>query len=213
MRPAVRLVVLLLALWGVAAGAQGQGSPFVSGMPQTPILVIDFERVFAESAFGRRVNEEIEQQGRTIAAENRKIEAELIEEERELTDLRPTLAPDEFRALADAFDEKVQRLRDEQDAKARALGTRTEEARRRFLTVAQPVLEGLLREAGAMLILERRTVFVAADAIDVTDRAIALIDVQIGDGTPAVPDPVPVPDPAPDSAPDPETPEPPSGQD
>lgn len=209
MRLAVRLAVLLLALWGAAAGAQGQGSPLLSGVPQAPILVIDFERVFAESAFGRRVNDEIEQQGRVIAAENRKIEAELIEEERELTDLRPTLAPEEFRALADAFDEKVQRLRDEQDAKARALGTRTEEARRRFLTVAQPVLEGLLREAGAMLILERRTVFVAADAIDVTDRAIALIDAQIGDGTPALPDPVPAPDPSPD----PETPEPPAEQD
>jgi len=208
-RLTLRLVILLMALWGVAAGAQGQGGPLASAVPQTPILVIDFERVFAESAFGRRVNEEIEQQGRAIAAENRQIEAELIEQERELTDLRPTLAPDEFRALADAFDEKVQRLRDEQDAKARALGARTEEARRRFLTVAQPVLEGLLREAGAMLILERRTVFVAADAIDVTDRAIALIDSQIGDGTPAVPDPVPAPDPIPD----PETPEPPPGQD
>nr|WP_246594398.1 OmpH family outer membrane protein [Mameliella sediminis] len=191
---ALRFAVLLLALWGAAAVAQGQGGPFATGVRQSPILVIDFERVFSESAFGRRVNAEIEQQGRAIAAENRKIEAELIEEERKLTDLRPTLAPDEFRKLADAFDEKVQTLRDEQDAKARALGSQTEDARRRFLGVAQPVLEGLLREAGAVLILERRTVFVAADTIDVTERAIALIDAQIGDGTPADPDPTPKPE-------------------
>ncbi|MBV7393013.1 OmpH family outer membrane protein [Mameliella sediminis] len=194
MRLALRFAVLLLALWGAAAVAQGQGGPFATGVRQSPILVIDFERVFSESAFGRRVNAEIEQQGRAIAAENRKIEAELIEEERKLTDLRPTLAPDEFRKLADAFDEKVQTLRDEQDAKARALGSQTEDARRRFLGVAQPVLEGLLREAGAVLILERRTVFVAADTIDVTERAIALIDAQIGDGTPADPDPTPKPE-------------------
>ncbi|MBY6114506.1 OmpH family outer membrane protein [Mameliella alba] len=194
MRLALRFAVLLLALWGAAAVAQGQGGPFATGVRQSPILVIDFERVFSESAFGRRVNAEIEQQGRAIAAENRKIEAELIEEERKLTDLRPTLAPDEFRKLADAFDEKVQTLRDEQDAKARALGSQTEDARRRFLGVAQPVLEGLLREAGAVLILERRTVFVAADTIDVTERAIALIDAQIGDGTPADPDPTPGPE-------------------
>lgn len=183
----VRLAtLLLLLLW--SAGAQGQGGPVISDLPQTPILVIDFEKVFSESAFGRRVNAEIEQSGRAIATDNRRIEAELTEEERQLTDLRPTLAPDDFRKLADAFDEKVQRLRDEQDAKARTLGASTEEARRRFLTVAQPVLEGLLREAGAALILERRTVLVAADAIDITDRAISRIDAQIGDGAPDSPD-------------------------
>nr|WP_245823215.1 OmpH family outer membrane protein [Antarctobacter heliothermus] len=200
-----RLAILLLALWCVAAGAQGQGSPFATTVSKTPILVIEFERVFSESAFGLRVNSEIEQAGRAIATENRRIEAELTEEERRLTDLRPTLAPDEFRKLADAFDEKVQRLRDEQDTKARALGARTDEARRRFLTVAQPVLEGLLREAGAALILERRTVLVAADSVDITDRAIARIDAQIGDGAAASPDPAPdtVPE-APEAQPDPQ---------
>lgn len=199
MRRTIRLVALWLALLAGGAAAQGLGSPFATGTPQSEILVIDFERVFAESAFGQRVNAEIERDGRAIAAENRKIEAELIDEERELTELRPTLAPEEFRTLADAFDAKVQRLRDEQDAKARALGTRTDEARRLFLGVAQPVLEGLLREAGAALILERRTVLVAADAIDITERAIERIDVQIGSGGPldaAQPDP-PQPDPAP----------------
>ncbi|WP_417205283.1 OmpH family outer membrane protein [Antarctobacter sp.] len=203
MRLAVRLAILLLGLWGAAAGAQGQGSPFLTAVPKTPILVIEFERVFSESAFGLRVNSEIEQAGRAIATENRRIEAELTEEERRLTDLRPTLAPDEFRKLADAFDEKVQLLRDEQDAKARALGARTEEARRRFLTVAQPVLEGLLREAGAALILERRTVLVAADAIDITDRTIARIDAQIGDGAPEDPAPDPAPQ-VPEMQPDPQ---------
>lgn len=190
---AFRLLAVCLALWCGSATAQGQGSPFATGTPQSPILVIDFDRVFAESAFGARVTAETEREGRAIAAENRKIEAELIEEERRLTDLRPTLEPEEFRELADAFDAKVQQLRDEQDAKARALGARSDEARRRFLTVAQPVLEGLLREAGATLILERRTVVVAADSIDITDRAIERIDVQIGAGEvsgPVAPDAV-----------------------
>lgn len=199
MRRSVRCVVLSLLLLAGGAAAQGLGTPFETGMPQSEILVIDFERVFAESAFGRRVNEEIERDGRAIAAENRKIEAELIEEERRLTELRPTLAPDAFRELADAFDAKVQRLRNEQDAKARALGTRTDEAQRRFLTVAQPVLEGLLNEAGASLILERRTVLVAADSIDITDRAIERIDVQIGSGAPDGPAPPEPTDPAPDA--------------
>jgi Skp family chaperone for outer membrane proteins len=183
------------ALWGVTLSAQQTG-PFAPGVVQSPILVIDFERAFDQSAFGRRVNAEIETEGRSIAAENRRIEAELIEEERQLTDLRPTLSPEDFRNLANAFDEKVQRLRSEQDAKARAVGTRSEEARRQFLMAVEPVLEGVLREAGAALILERRAVFVSIDAIDVTDRAIALIDQEIGSGEAASP-PSPAPGPQP----------------
>ncbi|MGP6086060.1 OmpH family outer membrane protein [Antarctobacter jejuensis] len=205
MRLTLRILTLALALMTGAALSAQQTGPFTPGVVRSPILVIDFERVFDESAFGRRVNDDIEREGSAIAAENRKIEAELIEEERELTDLRATLPPSEFRALADAFDEKVQRLREEQDAKARALGTRTEEERRRFLSAVQPVIEDLLREAGAAIILERRSVFVAADAIDVTDRAITLIDAEVGAGAaPETPDPPPAPDPAANPAPAPQ---------
>lgn len=187
MRLAACLCAALLGLAPVAAPAQGIGGPLAEGMVQSPVLVIDFDRVFTESAFGERINAEIERDGSAIAAENRRIEAELIEEERRLTELRPTMAPEAFRELADDFDEKVQRLRDEQDSKARALGNRSDEARRQFLGVAQPVLEQLMRETGAMLILERRAVFVAADAVDVTERAITLIDEEIGTGADVAP--------------------------
>ena len=64
-------------------------------------------------------------------AENRRIEAELTAEERTLTEIRDDLSPVQFRARAAAFDEKVQRLRREQDEKARALGQTDEEARAR----------------------------------------------------------------------------------
>lgn len=194
MRRAVSVLSLCLIVATGTVTAQ-QSGPFVPGRAQHSILVIDFEAVFDQSAFGRRINAEIEREGRAIAAQNRQIEAELIEEERQLTELRPTLVPDEFRKLANDFDVKVQRLRSEQDAKARAIGTRTEEARRRFLIVAQPVLESLVRDAGADLILERRTVFFAVDSIDVTDRAVALINREIGDGRDTDPvEPAPVPE-------------------
>jgi Skp family chaperone for outer membrane proteins len=84
--------------------------------------------------------------------------------------------------LADAFDDKVQANRQEQDAKGRALATRTEDVRRDFLNAAKPVLGELMREAGAAVLLERRNVFLGADAIDITDEAIALIDARLGNG-------------------------------
>jgi Skp family chaperone for outer membrane proteins len=173
--------LLALQPHGLPAQAPGLslGEPVGAGLPLSGVLVLDFDRLFAQSAYGQRLTAEIEAEGAAIAAENRRIEAELTEEERALTEARDTMAPEEFRALAEAFDEKVQRLRREQDAKARTLGNRGEEARRAFVVLAEPLLQRLMEEAGAQVILERRTVFAARDAVDITDRAIAAINAEI----------------------------------
>ncbi|MCR8547307.1 OmpH family outer membrane protein [Salipiger sp. P9] len=172
-------LALGLGLAGSVATAQDAVRP---GVVQSAILTVEFDRLFAESAYGRRVAATLEEEGAAIAAENRRLEAELTAEEKALTEKRATLSPSEFRALASAFDEKVQALRREQDAKARALGNLSEDRRRQFVTVVEPVLARLMREAGAAVILDKRTVFLAAGVIDITDTAIARIDAEIGDG-------------------------------
>lgn len=149
---------------------------------QSPILTIDSERVFNESAFGLRVTAEIEAKGAELSAENRKIEADLEEEEKRLTKERETLDPEEFRQLADAFDEKVQLIRRTQATKGRALNETLDKERDVFLAAAGPVLEELMRDAGAAVILERRSVFVSANAIDITSEAIARLDASVGSG-------------------------------
>lgn len=153
------------------------------GLVQSPILTIESDRLFSESAFGRRVAQSIEEEGEALAAENRRIEAELTAEERELTEMRPSMDPLEFRALADAFDARVQQIRRTQDGKARALSQRDDEARVRFLQAAAPVLEAMMREAGAAVILERGSVFLSANATDITEIAIERIDEAIGEGS------------------------------
>ncbi|MBN9886403.1 OmpH family outer membrane protein [Pelagibaca abyssi] len=166
----------------VAAAAQDSAQP---GVVQSQILTVEIDRLFAESAYGQRITQMLETEGAEIAAENRRIEAELTAEEKDLTEKRATLSPSDFRALAEAFDQKVQELRREQDTKARALGNLSEERRRQFLSAAEPVLAQLMREAGAAVILDKRTVFLSAGVIDITDTAIARIDAAIGDGAPS----------------------------
>ncbi len=195
LRGILAALALLIASPLAAQDAQGQ--------IRSPILIIEADRLFTESAFGQRVAEEIEAAGAALRDENMRIEAALIEEEQALTEQRATLPAAEFRALADAFDEKVQRIRREQDAKANAIAERGEEDRRVFLNAAQPALGALMREANAAIILERRQVFLSADVLDVTDEAIARIDAAIGSGLGVI-DTAPAPES--DTAPDaPET--------
>lgn len=140
------------------------------------VAVVDQERMFRQSAFGAQLLSEIDVQGDELAAENREIEAALTAEERGLTEARAELDPAEFRDRARVFDEKVRRLRAEQDAKARALADLQEDARETFVRRVSPILSALLAEIGADVLLDRRMVLTAGAGVDITDRAIARID-------------------------------------
>ncbi|WP_299785845.1 OmpH family outer membrane protein [uncultured Marivita sp.] len=167
--------------------AQQDGGLSNVGVVQSLILTVAPEALYAQSDFGQRIAREIEEESLEIAAENRRIEAELTDEERELTELRDTLDPTEFRARAEAFDEKVQRLRREQDEKARAVGQRNEEARRALLTAAQPILLQLMEESGAVAVLDRRVVLLSVDSVDITEQAIGRVNAEFGEGAAILP--------------------------
>jgi Skp family chaperone for outer membrane proteins len=173
--PRLAAAMLAAALLPAPAGAQ-------QAMPQTPILTLDEERLFTGSAFGQRVLAELQAAERALAAENRALEEELVAAERALTEQRPTTAPDVFRSLADAFDARVQRVRQTQDAKARDLARQREVERQRFFEAAVPVLGQLAGEAGAVAILSNQAIVLAFDRIDVTDAAIARLDAMLGTG-------------------------------
>ena len=145
----------------------------------SPVLTIDSERLYTDSAFGRRTAAEFETLGAELTAENRRIEDELAAEEKQLTALRATLPAAEFRVLADAFDEKVQSVRKQQDGKSRNLTKAFEDRRIVFLNAAVPILETLMREAGAAVVLERRSVFLSANSIDITREAIERLDEKL----------------------------------
>lgn len=173
--PALRgLAVCLCVLWAQMIGAQQ------AELPQSTVLTVEFERLFFDSVYGARFEEEVEAQRTALEAENRRIETELAEEERLLTEQRSTMTPEAFRPLAEAFDEKVQASRRESDAKVRELGSRLETAQREVLRAAQPVLDEIMRDTGAVAIFDRRSVLLSVDSIDITDQAIARLNAQAG---------------------------------
>lgn len=167
---------ILMVFWASMSVAQS------GAVPLSPILTIESDRLFVESDFGRRVAAEIEADQSVLLAENRKIEANLAAEEKRLTDIRKTMEPEDFRAVADAFDKRVQEIRTVQDGKARTISEKGDQERKVFIQAARPVLVELLRESGAGMILERRSILVSVDAIDITDKAILRLNQAIGDG-------------------------------
>ena len=173
MRRAAFCAALLAFIVGATEGT-AQDSRTLSVPP--PVLTIDQDRLVSETLAGASITADLEERATTLAEENAAIEAELIARERELTELRPSLTPEEFRRLADDFDVDVQRIRAEQDEKARVVNEARETARQAFLQEAAGVISGIVRERGALVVLDRRDVFLSADSVDITDEAIRRIN-------------------------------------
>ncbi|MBM7067710.1 OmpH family outer membrane protein [Actibacterium sp. 188UL27-1] len=166
-------------------------------VPQSPILTIDQDRLFQETDYGRRVQADLVAASQQLAIENRQIETELAAEEQDLTERRKQMDPAEFRVLADRFDEKVTDLRRRQDSKTVALQRQGDVARTTFADTALPILSVIVEEAGAVAIIDRDSVFLTVNKIDITDIAIKRMNAELGDGSA----PTVLPDAVPEEAP------------
>lgn len=148
---------------------------------QSAVLTVDPERLFAESRFGKAAIAKLEAAQQDLLAENKKLEIALEAEEKDLTEQRPSLPPAEFRKLADAFDKKAEEIRAARLAKSRSLTTLRDEDRQNFLSAIVPILGDLMGEMGALVILDKKTVFLSFERVDVTSRALARIDAALDD--------------------------------
>jgi len=146
------------------------------------ILVLNQDVLLTQSLYGQRIQQELEAASQALASENRQIEAELTEEELRLTDLRASMEPSEFRTLATEFDNRVEAIRAAQIAKERSLQTQVDAAQARFFDLAFPVLLDLVEGRGGSVLLDSRSILLAADGVDITADAIRRIDAAIGVG-------------------------------
>jgi Skp family chaperone for outer membrane proteins len=179
MRAAFAVAGLCLGLTlGVALPLEAQQI----GVIQSDVLVIDPERMLLESDYGKRLQGEIQAERDRLIAYNEKVAQELEAEEQRLTALRSKTPANEFREMADAFDQRVEELRLESERLSRELERRRELIPIQFMRVVQPVLSELLNEANAMVMIDARTVMLHTSAADVTDLAVQRINAAIGAG-------------------------------
>jgi Skp family chaperone for outer membrane proteins len=172
------------ALLGIAVLATAAPPPARAQVAGgTPFLVINQEQILTGSKAGQALLAEEERQRDALRAEARALDASFEEEERRLTEQRPTLSPEEFRKLSDAFDSRVVEARREQDARANALAQEFDQRRRQFYARVAPMLVTLMDRYGAKAIFDETSVLVADQSLNITDELIAEIDA--GDLAPA----------------------------
>ena len=174
---AVALLPLALSAQ-VAPPIEGEGdaaSPQVT-LVVSPVLLVDLDALFAGSLFGQRLTTQYEADLAIVAAENSALEQELESQEMDLAERRPDMDVDDFRAEAEAFDARVQTIRDGQDAQLATVEQTQVEGRAEFDRLIEPVLGRILIERGAAVILYKDAAYLGLRSIDITEDGIAAFD-------------------------------------
>ena len=147
----------------------------VSARAQT-IVVVDMERVMREAAAAAALREIEGERRRALRAELDALQRSLEAEEAELTELRETTPRAEFDRRVRAFDQRVREARRRAQEAAEALQSRFAEASEALRAAADPLLDAVMAERGAVLAIEREQALRVGPGVDVTDALIARLD-------------------------------------
>lgn len=173
---ALGMVVFCAGVAALATPLRAQEQAATEAAPQSDILTVDTDFIFTNSLYGAKIEQDFSAAAQVLIAENTEIEAMLTAEEKTLTDERATLGSEEFRSRAQAFDARVQKLRQEQREKETEVQSIRTNGRQTFQEVLTPILTQIARERGASVMFERQTVFLSAESIDVTLEALDMVN-------------------------------------
>ena len=171
----VRAVAAALALAvGFAALAQAQ-----------QVLVMSEERILRESVVGQHIAGELQRIGQEIQAELAPLGQSIQQENEALSTETSALSEDAIRQRPDLVSRLQSLQQDAQQFEARRRQAQQElvaterAAMRPVLETLQGVLQEIVQERGAAVLLDRSNVVYASDSIDITPAAIEALNARI----------------------------------
>jgi outer membrane protein len=143
------------------------------------VLVVDTQRVLQESKAGKMIQSQMQQQVSTYQKSLAKQDQDLAATQQDLQRQQSMLAQDAFAAKVKEFEQRVaDASRRAQEAQQNLAESRNE-AVDKVQTVMQQVIEGLTKERGANLILNRGAVVMFDLRMDVSDEVIKRLDEKL----------------------------------
>jgi Skp family chaperone for outer membrane proteins len=144
------------------------------------IGTLDQDALFRNSLFGQRVSQEVSDERELLLTKELLLQSELEAEEQSLTVKRKLTGTEEFKKLAEEFDEKVQKIRAETTEARINLSKYSDAERNRFFQIALPTLVQLSEELGLSTLLDHRMVILSLK--DITEVAVDRVNKAIGNG-------------------------------
>ena len=119
------------------------------------VLVISHEKIFGDTKLGKAIFKKFKNEEEILSVEAEKIEKIFIDEEKELTLIRPNLDSDEFLKLANDFDKRVELERLNQRNKEAIIKENFNIWKKKFFnTYMIPIIQEFMKIYEASLVID-----------------------------------------------------------
>tara|TARA_B100001093_G_scaffold237812_1_gene227864 strand:+ start:294 stop:830 length:537 start_codon:yes stop_codon:yes gene_type:complete len=147
-------------------------SLLMADYPNTSIGVIDINKILAEANAAVEAAEEIEKIAIEIENEIKSSDEEIIKEQNLLIESQSIMAPEAFEAKRIEYESKIQTYNSERQSKLMKIDELIAISRNDILNAIKPILEEISNEKGITIILEKTSIMLNAEKMDITNEAL-----------------------------------------
>jgi Skp family chaperone for outer membrane proteins len=167
-------IAISLALAAIVAGAffTGQSPATAQEVSTAKIILVDFNRVTADSLVGQDVNSQIQQQASRIQTFEGNLIAKFDTEEEELKRLQTVIAPDVWEQRVRVWNQKKVTGQRQSDSLRKNLQQVGQQAQMEIGRVLRPIVNTVMTTKGATMVLDSGVVWRAAAGLDFTTQVI-----------------------------------------
>ncbi|MGB8601514.1 MAG: OmpH family outer membrane protein [Rhizomicrobium sp.] len=154
-------------------------TPPAGGAPAARILMVDLRRVMAESKVGHDMQRQVEALNNQVSGDLKAEKASLQKEQVALQQQSAILAADVKARRIKDFETKVASFQDKVQKRGSMIQGGVMKAQSQIEQALGPVLQGVMRERGATILLDRSSVLLGINGIDMTSVVIQRLDMKM----------------------------------
>ena len=147
--------------------------------PFTSIAIVDLNLILTDSKAAKNATEQFEAIQKSTEDEIVASDKEMLDERNRLIEQQSVIAPEAFELKAKDFEKKLQNYNTEKQAKLRKLEGVLQKARNDILENVKPILEELSQELGVTVILEKNSVLLSANNMDITNDIVKKLNKKL----------------------------------
>ena len=154
-------------------------TPLHADYPQTILGVIDLNYILSESKAAQDAAKQIEKIALNIEEEIKNTDKALIDEQNELIESQQIMAPAAFEEKRKEYESKVQNYNITRQEKLMSIDILVSDSRNNVLNALKPILEEISNAKGITVLLEKNSVLLNAENMDITDEALQSLNREL----------------------------------
>ena len=147
--------------------------------PNTSIAIVDLNLILSDSKAAKNATKQFEEIQKSTEDKIIASDKKMLDERNKLIEQQSVIAPEAFELKAKDYEKKLQEYQADKQNKLRKLEGVLQKARNEILENVKPILEDLSKELGVTVILEKNSVLLSANNMDITDDVIKKLNKEL----------------------------------